>query len=52
MKYYPYVHKIGGAHFKCVNNQLAIFEYKGMKTVGATNYTYQTPPSIFDGKMS
>ena len=27
-----------------MNNQYAKFKYKGMKTVGATDYTSQTPP--------
>ena len=31
--------KIGGAHLQCVNNHYAKFEYKGMNTVGATDYT-------------
>ena len=30
--------KIGGAH-QCVNNHYAKFEYKGMNTVGVTDYT-------------
>ena len=38
------VHKIGGSHLQCVNNHSAKFEYNGMKTVGVTNYTNQTPP--------
>ena len=29
----------GGAHFKCVNNYFASFEYKRMKTFGVTDYT-------------
>ena len=32
------VHKIGGSHLQCVNNHYVKFEYKGMKTVGATDY--------------
>ena len=31
---------------------LCKFEYKGMKTVGVTDYTNQTPPKHSDGKMS
>ena len=27
------VHKIGGAHLQCMNNQYAKFVYKGMKTI-------------------
>ena len=33
------VHKIGGAHLQCVNNHYAKFEYKGMNTVGVSDYT-------------
>ena len=32
-------HKIRGAHLQCVNNHHAKFEYKGMNTVGVTDYT-------------
>ena len=28
-----------GAHFQCVDNHYAKFEYKGMKTVEVTDYT-------------
>ena len=42
-KYLSNVHKIGGAHLQCVNNHCAKFEYKGMKSVGVTDYTNQTP---------
>ena len=38
-KYLSNVHKIGGAHLKCMDNHLTMFEYKGMKTVGVTDYT-------------
>ena len=38
-KYSWNVHKIEGAHLQCVNNHYAKFEYKGMKTVGVTDYT-------------
>ena len=45
------VYKIGGAQLQCMNNHYAKFEYKGMKTVGVTDYTNQTPPlRISDGK--
>ena len=33
------MHKIGGAHVQCMENHYAKFEYKGMKTVGVTDYT-------------
>ena len=33
------MHKIGGVNFQCVNNHYAKFEYKGLKTVGVTDYT-------------
>ena len=33
------MHKIGGAHLQCVNNHCEKFEYKGMNTVGVTDYT-------------
>ena len=36
------MHKIKGAHIQCVTNKYAKFEYKGMKTVGVTDYTHQT----------
>ena len=39
IKYRSNVHKIEGAHFQCVNNHYAKFEYKGMKTVRVTDYT-------------
>ena len=32
-------HKIGDAHLQCVNNHYAKFEYKGINTVGVTDYT-------------
>ena len=32
-------HKEDGAHFQCVNNHYAKFKYKGMNTVGVTDYT-------------
>ena len=28
-----------GAHFQCVNNHYAKFEYKVMNTLGVTDYT-------------
>ena len=33
------VHKMRGANFQNVNNHYAKFEYKGMNTVGVTDYT-------------
>ena len=42
-KYLSNVHKIGGAHLQCMSNHLAKFEYKGMKTVGGTDYTNYAP---------
>ena len=51
-KYLPNVHKMGGAHFQCMNNNYGKIEYKGMKTVGVTVYTNQTPLRISDRKMS
>ena len=38
---------IGGTYLQCVNNHYAKFEYKGMKTVGVTDYrrTGQTGPT-------
>ena len=32
-------HNIEGAHFQCVNNHYAKFEYNGMNTVEVTDYT-------------
>ena len=32
-------HNIEGAHFQCVNNHYAKFEYNGMHTVEVTDYT-------------
>ena len=46
------MHKIGAAHLQCVNNHYAKFEYKGLKTVGITDYTNQTPPKHFGWKKS
>ena len=46
------MHKVGGTHFQCVNNDNVKFEYKGIKLVGVAGYTSQTPISILDGKMS
>ena len=45
-----HVYKIGGAQLQCMNNHCAKFEYKGMKTVGVTDYTNQTPPMYFGWK--
>ena len=33
------LHKLEGAHLRCVNNHNAKFQYKGMNTVGVTDYT-------------
>ena len=30
---------MGGAHLQCVNNNYVKYEYKGMNTVGVTDYT-------------
>ena len=38
-KYSLDVHKMGDANLQCVNNHYAKFDYKGMDTVGATDYT-------------
>ena len=48
--YLSKVHKIDGAHLQCVCNHYAKFEYKGMKTVGVTDYTNQTPSKHFRHK--
>ena len=44
------VHKIGGAHLQCMNNHYAKIKYKGMKTVGVTDYPNQAPPTHFGWK--
>ena len=44
------VYKIEGAQLQCMNNHCAKFEYIGMKTVGSTDYTNQTPPLHFGWK--
>ena len=49
-KYLSNVHKMMDAHLQCVNNHNAKFKYKGMKSVGATDYTNQTPSKHFGGK--
>ena len=41
------MHKLGGAHLQCMNNQYAKFEGKGMKTAVVTDYTNQTPSKHF-----
>ena len=46
------MHKIKGVHLQCVSNHCAKFEYKGMKTVGVTDYTNQRPSTHLDGKNS
>ena len=42
-KYLSNVHKVRGAHLQCMNNHYAKFEYKGMKTVGVTDYANLAP---------
>ena len=49
-QYLSNVHKMRGEHIQCMNNHYAVFNYKGMKTVGVTDYTNQTPPTHFGGK--
>ena len=44
------MHKIGGAHFQCVNNHYAKFEYKGLNTVRV--YKLGTPLAFLMEKMS
>ena len=44
------MHKIGGARFQCVNNHCPKFDYKGMNTVGVTDYTTLAPPKHFRWK--
>ena len=41
------MHKIEGAHLQYVNNHLAKFEWKGIKTFGATDYTNLVPLKCF-----
>ena len=43
---------MGGAHFQYVNNQCAKFEYKGMNSLGVTDYTNQRPPTHFGWKKN
>ena len=38
---------MGGAHLQYVNNQYAKLVFKGMKTVGVTDYTNQRSPTHF-----
>ena len=42
--------KMVGAHLQYVNNQYAKFEYKGMKSLGVTDYTNQRLPTHFGWK--
>ena len=35
------------AHLQCVNNHYVKYEYKGMKTVGVTDYTNYALPKHF-----
>ena len=44
------MHKIRGAHFQCVNNDYAKFEYKGMKNIRVKDYTNLTPSKHFGWK--
>ena len=44
------VYKMRVAHLQCMNNYYAKFEYKGIKTVGVTDYTNQTHPTHFRWK--
>ena len=45
------VHKMGSAHLQCVKNHHVKNEYKGMNTVGVTDYTnLRHPLSISDEK--
>ena len=39
-----------GAHIQCVHNQYVKYEYKGMNTVGVTDYTNYAPQSISNKK--
>ena len=39
--------QIGTAHLQCVNNLYAKFEYKGMNSVGVTDYTNLRPPTHY-----
>ena len=41
---------MGDAHLQCMNNHYEKFEYKGMKTIGVTDYTNQTPHTHFGWK--
>ena len=49
-KYLSNVHKIGGTHLQCMNNNYARFEYKGEKTTRVTDYTNQTDSKHFEWK--
>ena len=42
-EYLSNVRNVNGAHVQCMKNHYAKFEYKGMKTVGVTDYINQTP---------
>ena len=44
------MHKIKSAHLQYVNNPCAKFAYKGMKSVGVTDYINQTPSKHFGWK--
>ena len=44
------MHKIGSAHLQCVKIDYAKMEYKGVKTLGAKDYTSQTSSLHFGQK--
>ena len=50
-KYLSNVHKIEGAHLQCVNNRYSKFQFKGMKTLGVTDYKNQTQSKHFGQKI-
>ena len=49
--YFSNVHTLQGAHFQCVNNHYAKFEYKGRKTVEVTDCTNQKLSEDFGRKQ-
>ena len=51
-KYLSKVHTLQGAHFQCVNNHYAKFEYKERKTVEVTDCTNQTLSEHLGRKQS
>ena len=48
--YLSNVRKMVVANLQCVNNHYAKFEYKGMNTVGVTDYTNYALPKHFGWK--